>query len=68
MFSFVYILVCIGQQADVGKGQVWELEENTKFQERSSCHGPAVINSTSIHDVVGSIAGLVQWVKDPALL
>ena len=34
---------------------------------RSSCHGSVVINTTRIHEVLGSIPGLVQWVKDLAL-
>ena len=34
----------------------------------SSCHGPGVMNLTSIPEEVGSIPGLAQWVEDPVLL
>ena len=34
---------------------------------QSSCRGSAVMNTTSIHEDVGLIPGLAQWVKDLAL-
>ena len=38
-----------------------------KRQTGSSHHGSVVTNLTSIHEDVGSILGLTQWIKDQAL-
>ena len=40
---------------------------NLKNGYRSTHCGAVEMNLTSNHEVVGSIRGLAQWVKDPAL-
>ena len=46
------------------------MEKDKRFRNKlwSSRPGSAVMNPTSIYEVVGLIPGLVQWVKDLALL
>ena len=41
--------------------------KQTKPKYWSSHYGAAETNLTSIHEDEGSIPGLAQWVKDPAL-
>ena len=44
------------------------LEKTKRLRIKSSHHGLMELNTTSNHEVAGSIPGLTQWVKDLALL
>ena len=39
----------------------------SKYKRRNSYLGAAEMNLSRSHEVAGSIPGLSQWVKDPAL-
>ena len=58
-----------------GQTEYWSNSENYIHRRShesmvigSSCCGSAVTNMTSIHEDMGFVPGLAQWVKDPALL
>ena len=46
----------------------WDIIFLCKSKVQSSYGGTAEMNQTRNHEVLGSIPGLTQWVKDPALL
>lgn len=47
-------------------GRVSTSRGTLKDENRSSCCGSVVKNLISIHEVMGSIPGLPEWVKDLA--
>ena len=58
------------REAENGHAGLDTAKQQIKFKNigRSSHRGSAVANLASIHEDLGSIPGLSQWVKDLALL
>ena len=53
-----------GHFVDIWCRETTEAEVKNKIK-GSSCHGIVEMNLTRNHEVVGSIPGLTQWIKDP---